>query len=162
MKAPQNLHILGMTSKTFSIEFVHKIKTENFQLFIESILSDLMDAIGNTFKATISLHKTKDGWTACEKSSISLEFPEYQWLSDVGTKISEFVKKHDEFRYVTVGFVHQESYKHNYITFSLIAKDGVYIEKKMTSVDMTTRTIKDDSWCNGHEVVNYTVQNIDF
>lgn len=167
MEAPQNLQISGLTSKIFYVQFIHKIQTENFQLFIESILSDLMDAIGDTFKVRISLYQYKDCLSTYNKSTISLVFPEYQWLSDVGIKISKFVKKHDEFMYVTFGISDQEcsSYNHNcyeYVYFSLIAKDGVYIEKQMTSINMTLHTINDNSWCHGQQVPDYKMTTNDF
>jgi hypothetical protein len=165
MKAPQNLQIPGMTSKIFYVQFIHKIKTENFQIFIESILSDLMDAIGETFKANVSLFKNKGVWNTYEKSIISLEFPEYHWLSEVGMKISEFIKKYDEMMfYVTVGLsgYDRSSSFHEYVMFELVAKDGVYIEKKMKSIDMTFRTIDDNSWCHGQKVPFYNTTTTEF
>jgi hypothetical protein len=160
MKAPQNLQIPGMTSKIFCVQFIHKIKTENFQIFIESILSDLMDAIGETFKANVSLFKNKEVYNmnVHEKSIISLEFPEYHWLSEVGMKISEFIKKYDEMMFyvtVTLSGYDRSDRVHEYVMFELVAKDGVYIEKKMRSIDMTLRTIDDNSWCHGQKVPFY-------
>ena len=127
--APQNLQVLGMTSKKFFVQFLHNIQAKDFQLFLESILSDLMDNVGDTFKATISLYENQN---TAKKSTMTLEFPEYHWLSDVGMRISKFVGQHDNLTYVTIGIVDdtRQSFPHGAdVMFTLVAKDGVYIDK---------------------------------
>lgn len=132
--APQNLEIIGMTSNRFSVQFIHNIQANDFQLFVESILSDLMDNVGDTFKATISLYSDQN---VTKKSRITLLFPEYHWLSDVGMKISKFVGQHDNLTYVTVGIIDdtRQSLPHGTdAIFTLVAKDGVYIDTEQNAL----------------------------
>ena len=170
--APQNLRIEGMTSKVFFVHFIHKIATDRLQDFVVSILTDLTDALGGTFHATVSLHKNKQGapLSVFDKSSIRLEFPEYRWLSDVGERVSELVKRlpeNAELLYVSVGLsshaANTNTNAWDYLTFALAAKDGVYVEKKMTGVDMTIRTLDDPGkWCHGQQVPDYSVRTVEF
>ena len=60
---------------------------------------------------------------------MTLEFPEYHWLSDVGMRISKFVGQHDNLTYVTVGIVDDTKVSLLDAMFTLVAKDGVYIDK---------------------------------
>jgi PhoPQ-activated pathogenicity-related protein len=161
---PQNLQIEHLTSKLFHLQFIHKIQTDNFQLFIESILSDLMDAIGDNFKASVKLYKNKKVLESWNKSSILIRFQEYHWISEIGIKISEFLEKTDQFLYVTLGTTFENrSNEYEYISFDLVAKDGVYIEKKMTSIEVVYNKIDDiGSFCYGRTVPNYSVNTIDF
>jgi hypothetical protein len=162
-KAPQNLIVDGFTSKNFTINFLHNLKQDECQLYIESILNDLMDYLGDTFKATICLQIITQ--STYDKSYISIQYNEYQWLHDISQRVSKFLDKiNNRFSYISIGMTCRSvgTNHHNYLIFNLIAKDGIYLDKKVTKTNQIIKTINDNSGFRGQQYPEYIFNTIDF
>jgi hypothetical protein len=162
-KVPQNLIVEGLSSKIFTINFLHNLNKDDHQLFVESILSDFMDNLGDTFKATICLQlHVQDTYN---KSYISIEYNEYKWLYDISQRISIFLDKiNNKLKFVSVGINGRSinNNNHNHIIFTLLAKDGIYLEKKCIKTEQIIKTINDNSGFSGSKYAEYIPNIYDF
>jgi hypothetical protein len=148
-ECPQNIFVPSLASRHFRVEIhqsfgIPKASSDrrggdDVMLFIDAILSDLMDALGDTFRVSI-VRTTKH-------LVLSISMPKQLWLYDMAMKMSEFQAGLNTFS-VSVdidnsGGVWQWSSNENEfprITYRLVAKDGIYVEKMRETV---TRTMKE-------------------
>jgi len=156
MACPQNVRVDGLSSRYFLIEFRPKTMIKDAEhVFIDAILSDLMDALGDHFAALIVTYQNL--------IKINISMPKYLWIQDFANIISSFQKKTDEFisEPISIKGYHVNSLSDGYTSYSLIAKDGVYIEKKKHIKITTLKTIDDGSWCHGVVVPSYHIESTD-
>jgi hypothetical protein len=129
MLCPQNIIIDGISSNVFWVEFTPLNITDDDKelLFIEAILSALMDVFGNNFKIII---------IPGTPYKMQIQLLEYCWLVDIAFKLSNFQEQVNEF--IQDSMKISISIQKNYSThYELIAKDGFYISKTKQSIIKT-------------------------
>lgn len=129
MLCPQNIIIDGISSNIFFVEFTPLNITDEDKelLFIEAILSALIDALSDNFKILI---------IPGIPYKMQLQLLEYCWLVDIAYKLSNFQKQVNEFIQdpMKISISIQKEYS---IYYELIAKDGFYISKTKKSIIKT-------------------------
>jgi len=133
--ASQNVAINGVTSKVFIAYFCHSIKqiTSDYQLYIESVLSNFMDHIGDSFSATFYLN-TSDT-QHIDNSLLELRYNSYHSIFGVGKKLSNFLYALENnvitnvTLYIPITSLDTSIYTNSkYTKITLMAKNGVYID----------------------------------
>lgn len=119
MECPQEFPIQGLSSKTFFVKVYINVK--DVELYIESLLSDIMDSIGDTFTLTINKDLNR------ESSYDNIYYfyftinTHYIWLADFAKKLE---KIHDKIKILNVGI---PNFMHGQNILSFRAKDSVYL-----------------------------------
>lgn len=146
-ECPQNISIPSLASRHFKVEiqqaFPKATSThhqDDVMLFIDAILSDLMDALGDTFRVSIVRKPTQ--------LVMFISMPKQYWLHEMAMKMSEFQTGLNTFSLsvdIDSGsgvwqWSSEEKNEFPRTTYRLVAKDGIYVEKVREKV---TRTMKE-------------------
>lgn len=148
---PQNITIYGIASRCFKISISLPILKEIDELlFIESILSDLMDSIGVTFRATIISAFTPDH-TVIDLMQVFITMPDQYWLKDFAEKVSE-MQSHINMTAMSVETVSSIPKKEGSKTmYTLVAKDGIYVEKVKAKTICINKDIQPPNFIFGYK-----------
>lgn len=142
-QAPQ-FPVDGLVSKCFYIDFVPLIIAESEELlFVESILTSLVYCFGQTFTARITSGFRKNNTK--EAAVIHIQFPEYQWLYDIGRNAALFEKR-CLLKIIKVYMYGTNMSATTARSYELIVKDG---KKKL-----------DNKWINGCIVCQVFRENV--
>jgi hypothetical protein len=157
MTCPQDVIVLGLSSSCFMFEC--NIKKIDIDTYIYSILSDLIECLGDDFKMNI-FYKNYDNNFNHNILKFIITYNYNMWLTDFGIKVGK-LKKTDIFNCKVDMNTGIQNYSENCIHYILVAKDGTYIDRKKTIFSSTPRTIL-DGWAKGSQVSDTTYKTIDF
>jgi hypothetical protein len=133
---PQDFPIENLSSNKFQIQFSTSVKDE--QLLIEACLTDLMDCLGENFNVTV-----KPVVNISNSFLMLVNTPEFRWLSEIANRMSLFQSKCTsskiDIRIVNISITKSPTCNIpqipiSRVSYNLIAKDGVFIEKKKVCV----------------------------
>lgn len=119
MECPQAFPIQGLSSKSFFVKIF--FNANDIELYMESLLSDIMDSIGDNFSLTINKDVNRE---STYDNIYYLYFTintHYTWLADFANKLE---KLHDKIKILNVGI---PNFMHGQNILSFRAKDGVYL-----------------------------------
>lgn len=160
MSCPQNIEIPGFSSARFHVVCDWKIKDPDHETtFIESILSDLMDSLGDDFNLTILREESF-------KTVFNIIYPYKMWLTDFAIKIAAFqnlIGNDVIYSPMRVSITLHNDFEIDRVktTYTLIAKNGIYIEKKKTNIIRTLKTLV-GGFCDGSVIPEYAFNIVDF
>lgn len=125
----------GLTSKTFYVYFSppSPIREQDYTLYVESILTDLMDAVGPTFTATIKPALPTGGqW------SIVVCYPSHEWYKQFAKRLTPIAKK---LGIQCVTMRAKDTATGTPPSYILEAKDWTYEKKKIVKTITTMKEI---------------------
>lgn len=150
-ECPQNISIPSLASKCFKVEIQPQqsfTNDDDVMLFIDAILSDLMDAVGETFRVSVVRKTTR--------LIMSITIPKQMWLIDMAMRISAFQAGLNIF-HASVDIDHgcgvwsrEEDATYPKVVYKLTAKDGIYVEKVREKV---IRTMKEAPVAHGFSLM---------
>lgn len=158
MACPQDVNIIGLSSSCFIFEC--NIREIDIDTYLYSILSDLMDCLGEDFTITIFYNNKTDTFS-CNKLKFIISYNYNMWLSDFGIKVGKLNKTNIYNCKVYMNDGVYYNYTANCIVYKLVAKDGTYIDRKKTIYISTPRIIL-EGWSKGSQVLDTTSNTIDF
>ena len=146
MSDTPQFHIDGMVSNSFCIDLMPFIKDEQEEvLFIESMLSALVDSFGDTFRVMI-----KSGFKEKVATVLTITFQEFKHLWDFGRKAAIFQKEMEDFLTIKRVYIRSvESWSNisdptdTARRYELSVNNGIYDIKKTSKLSYVLKTIED-------------------
>lgn len=119
-----------LSSTMFLVDFTSKKMDDDKELlFVESILSSLVDCFGDKFQATLLSNKTSNNLY-----TLSVKFNVYKWLWDFSYNVEQFVKVNGDLHdlqiqqvYITPTVINNDGFNR----YTFMVKDGIYEERKV-------------------------------
>lgn len=155
----------GLVSKYFYIDLMPSIKGEHEEmLFVESILSSLVDSFGDTFTVRITSGYRENNMKVA--TVLLITFPEFQWLCDVGRKAAVFENDMKDFLKIQKVYIRNgDGWGGNPTDtarrYDLSVKGGVYELKKTSKLSYVLKTIEDGVF-KGTTYPAYSNNEVDF
>lgn len=162
LKAPQ-FPVEGLVSQSFYIDMMPSIKGEHEEmLFVESMLTALVDSFGDAFTARITSGYRKDNMKV--DTVLFITFPEYKWLWDVVKMTASFGEEMVELLEIKRVYIPVDVCIRNgnwggsetARIYELSVKEGIYEVKKTYKLEFVVKTI------NGITYPSYSKDEVDF
>lgn len=133
-EAPQ-FQVEGLCSNTFYFDFSIFLKDKAHELlFVESILSILIDSFGDRFNASLVSKTFRENYT------MIVRFQRYKWLWEFSKEVEKFAKdvnfyiSKSDLRITEVYMTPSCDVSDVVRTFKFVVKDGTYEEKKYQEI----------------------------